>query len=77
MINLATLIVLVIAFSEALKRALSLESKVMPLVALGLSIVISFLVELFGIGSFEIIGAIVNGLVSMGFYDLVVKPFNK
>ena len=75
--ELALLIVLVIAFSEALKKALGLESKVMPLVALVLSVVVSLLVQLFGMGSFEVIGAIVNGLVSMGAYDLVIKPFLK
>ena len=75
--NLATLIVLVIAFSEALKRALGLESKVMPLVALVLSVIVSLLVQLFGMGSFEVVSAIVDGLVSMGAYDLVVKPFLK
>ena len=77
MINLATLIVLVIALSEALKRALSLESKVMPLTALAVTVILSFLGEFVGWTSFEIVGAVVNSFIAMGIYDLAVKPFVK
>lgn len=67
------LVSIVIGLTEVIKRATGLEKRYIPLLAVILGIVLSFVGTYLGVISAPLISGIVAGLMSCGLWDLGKK----
>lgn len=73
----AILVAIVIGLTEVIKRATGLEKRYIPLLAVILGVILSFIGAYLGVISATLISGITAGLVSVGLFSGIKNTFKK
>jgi len=77
LLNIAILSAIVIGLTEAIKRALVLPKRFIPLVAIALSIFLGGTAVFTGVSEINVWGALIAGLMSCGLWSGTKNVLNK